>query len=289
METLKKLFSPITATLKFINDHFKAMLFLLLLFLIFAPSVEDPQHAPNLQSIAVEGPIFEVSGLLEQLEEAQKDEAIKGVMLEVNSPGGAIAPSIELAYAIKRLQEQKPVVVYAGGVLASGSYYASIWSDEIIANPGTMVGSIGVIIQGVDFSEVMEKIGIKSQVIKAGRYKQVGTSDREWSAEEKAELEKVIKANYDMFVADVAAARKLDPKQHELYADAHIFTAAQAKEVGLIDQVGVRYDAMKILEERSGVDDPRWMQEDRFDKWMKQFAAEGISLIHTYAPALGLR
>ncbi|MBN2896528.1 MAG: signal peptide peptidase SppA [Campylobacterales bacterium] len=289
METLKKLFSPLTATLKFINDHFKAMLFLLLLFLIFAPTVEDPQHTPNLQSIAVEGPIFEVSTLLEQLENAQKDDAIRGVLLEVNSPGGAIAPSIELAYAIKRLQAEKPVVVYAGGVLASGSYYASIWSDEIFANPGTMVGSIGVIIQGADFSEVMEKIGIKSQVIKAGRYKQIGTSDREWSAEEKAELEKVIQANYEMFVADVASARKLDPAEHERYADAHIFTAAQAKEVGLIDQVGVRHDAMKALEALSGVDDPRWMQEDRFDKWMKQFAAEGISLIHTYAPALTLR
>lgn len=289
METLKKLFSPLTATLKFINDHFKAMLFLLLLFLIFAPSMEDPQFAPNLQSITIEGPIFEVSTLLEELETARKDDAIKGVLLEINSPGGAIAPSIELAYAIKRLQESKSVIAYASGILASGSYYASIWSDIIIANPGTMVGSIGVIIQGVDFSQVMEKIGVKSQVVKAGRYKQVGTSDREWSDEEKAELEKVIQANYEMFVTDVASARKLDPAKHEVYADAHIFTAAQAKEVGLIDAVGVRFDAMRSLEEHSGVDEPRWRQEERFEKWMKQFAAEGMSLIHTYAPTLTLR
>ncbi len=289
MEGLKKLFLPITATLKFINDHFKAMLFLLLLFLIFAPASEEEMHQPNLQSIALEGPIFEVSELLEQIEEAQNNDAIKGVLLEVNSPGGAIAPSIEVAYAIKRLAETKPVITYSSGILASGSYYASIWADAIIANPGTMVGSIGVIIEGANFEELMKKVGIKSQVAKAGKYKQIGTAEREWTDFERAELEKVIQGNYEMFTKDVAEARGLELANRSLYADAHIFTAEQAKNVGLIDAVGVRHDAMKALEERSGVSEPHWKQEDKFEKFMKQFAAEGVSLLHVYFPSITLR
>jgi len=289
MEGLKKLFLPITATLKFINDHFKAMLFLLLLFLIFAPVSEEEMHQPNLQSIALEGPIFEVSELLEQIEEAQNDDTIKGVLFEVNSPGGAIAPSIEVAYAIKRLSETKPVIAYSSGILASGSYYASIWADAIVANPGTMVGSIGVIIEGANFEELMKKVGIKSQVAKAGKYKQIGTAEREWTDFERAELDKVIQGNYDMFTTDVAEARGLELANRSQYADAHIFTAAQAMEVGLIDAIGVRHDAMKALEERAGVSEPHWKQEDKFEKFMKQFAAEGVSLLHVYFPSVILK
>lgn len=289
LDILKRIFSPVTATLRFIGEHFKAMLFLLLLFLIFAPSDEQSFIPNNLQKITLEGPIFEVADILDELERARTHNDIKGVLFVINSPGGAVAPSIEIAEAIKRLQHEKPVVVYGSGMLASGGYYAAIWANEIIANPGAMIGSIGVIMQGANFSELMEKIGIETQVVKAGRYKQVGTADRAWTDDETAELEKVISGTYDMFVEDVAKARGLNVSDKARYADAHIFTAAQAKAVGLIDTLGVEYDAQRRLEALSGVAEPLWNKEDRFDKFIRQMGAESISLLHIYFPALSLR
>lgn len=289
MEGLKKLFLPITATLGFIQKYFKSMLFLLLLFILFAPAGDQKLIPNNLQEIKLTGPIFDTSEVVEELDKAREDVQIKGVLFTVDSPGGAVSPSIEVMQAIKRLKESKPVVVYAAGVLASGSYYASIWADEIIANPGSMVGSIGVILQGADLSELMDKVGIKTQVVKAGKYKQVGTADREWSPEEKRELEKVIQGTYKMFVHDVATARNLDEERSDLYADAHIFTARQAKEVGLIDTLGVAYDARKRVEELSEVKKPLWNKEDKFDKLMKKFAAETSLMLHTYFPPVSLR
>jgi len=289
METLKKLFAPITGTINYIQNHFKAMLFLLLLFVLFFPSQKERLETNNLQSIDLTGPIFDTSDVVKALDEARENGRIKGVLLVVDSPGGAVAPSLEVAYAVKRLKAAKPVIVYAKGILASGSYYASIWADEIIANPGAMVGSIGVIMQGADFQGLMEKLGIKAQVVKAGKYKQVGTTDRPWTAYEKAEIEKVIGGTYDMFVRDVASARKLDPGKSSVYADAHIFTAAQAKAVGLIDALGVEYDARQALEARSGVANPVWNEPSDMEEFFRRFGAEGAAMLHLYFPAIILK
>ena len=289
MEGLKKLFLPITATLGFIQKYFKSMLFLLLLFVLFAPQNEQDLVPNNLQEIKLVGPIFDTTEVVEQLDKARENEKIKGVLFTVDSPGGTVPPSIEVMYAIKRLKEVKPVVVYAAGTLASGSYYASVYADEIMANPGSMVGSIGVIMHGANVSGLMSKIGIKSQVVQAGKYKQVGTADRAWTAVEKRELNKVIQGTYKMFVHDVATARGLDEKKSHLYADAHIFTAEQAKEVGLIDSLGVAYDAKKRVVELSEVEDAHWNKEDQFDKLMKKLSAETATMIHIYFPELSLR
>jgi len=178
MNFIKKLFLPITLPMKFIQDHFKAMIFLLILFLLFAPQDEQSLRTNNLQEISLVGPIMDATEIVTKIDEAADNDSIKGVLLSVNSPGGAVAPSIEIAYAIKRLKNKKPVVAYAKGTIASGSYYASIWADEIIANPGSMVGSIGVIMKGTDLSGVMQKIGIKTQGVHAGKYKEIGTTDR---------------------------------------------------------------------------------------------------------------
>lgn len=289
MDFLRKLFSPITWTMNYIQNHFKAMLFVLLLFLLFAPASETELTLNNLEQISLSGPIMEVTEVLEQIEKAGKKESIKGVLLVVDSPGGAVSPSIEIAQAIKRLKEKKPVVVYAKGTLASGSYYASIWADEIIANPGSMVGSIGVIMQGANLSGLMSKIGIASQTVQAGKYKKVGTSDREWTEFERNELNKVIQGTYDMFTKDVADARGLDYTKRDIYANAHIFTAAQAMDVGLIDKLGVAYDAKQRLIELSGVKEPVWNKEDKFDKFMKKLSATTATTLHTYFPELVLK
>ncbi|MDD5400213.1 MAG: signal peptide peptidase SppA [Sulfurimonas sp.] len=289
MQSIKNIFSPILAIMKFIQDHFKAMIFLLIVFLIFAPQSNDDLTQNNLQQINLSGPIMEVAEVVKQIDEAASNKLIKGILLNVDSPGGAVAPSIEVAYAVKRAREIKPVVVYASGTIASGSYYASIWANEIIANPGSMVGSIGVIMQGADVSELMNKVGIKSQSVQAGKYKKVGASDREWTEYEKNELNKVIYGTYDLFTADVAAARGLDINKRDTFANAHIFTAHQAKDVGLIDNIGVAYDAKNRLIELSGVTKPKWNEEDKIDKIMKKLSAQTAVTLHTYFPALVLK
>ncbi len=289
MQFIKNIFSPFLAIMKFIQEHFKAMLFLLLLFLLFAPQSEEDLKPNNLEEIHLAGPIMEVSEVVKQIDEAASNTFVKGILLNVDSPGGAVAPSIEVAYAIKRAKEQKPVVVYASGTIASGSYYASIWASEIIANPGSMVGSIGVIMQGADVSALMQKIGIKSQSVQAGKYKKVGASDREWTEFEKNELNKVINGTYDLFTADVASARGLDINKRDNFANAHIFTAQQAKDVGLVDSIGVAYDAKKRVVELSGVSEPLWNEEDKFEKFMKKFSAQTAVTLHTYFPELVLR
>jgi len=289
MELLRKLFLPISIPMKFIQNHFKAMLFLLLLFLLFAPASDKELTSNNLVQINLVGPIMDATEIVQKIDDATQNSHIKGVLLSIDSPGGAVAPSIEIAYAIKRLKQRKPVVAYAKGTIASGSYYASIWADEIIANPGSMVGSIGVIMQGADFSDVMAKIGIKTQTVQAGKYKQIGTPSREWKDYEKAELNKVIQDTYSMFTKDVANARGLDINKSDTYANAHIFTATQAKKVGLIDSLGVAYDAKARVVALSKVEKPIWNSEDKFEKFMKKLAASSAVTLHTYFPALILR
>ncbi len=289
MEFIKKIFLPITIPMKFIQEHFKAMIFLLILFLIFAPASEQNLTPNNLQQINLVGPLMEVTEVLEQIEKAENSSTIKGVLLVVDSPGGAVAPSIEIAYAIKRLKEKKPVVVYAKGTIASGSYYASIWANEIMVNPGSMVGSIGVVMQGADMSGLMDTLGVKTQSVQAGKYKKVGTTDRPWADYEINELNKVIQGTYDMFTNDVAQARGLDVKKRDIFANAHIFTAHQAKEVGLVDSLGVSHDAKLKVIELSGVSTPVWNKEDKFDKIMKKLSATTAVTLHTYFPALILK
>jgi protease-4 len=289
MEWIKKIGACLAAGLRFIQEHFKATLLVLFVLWLLIPAGEEGIAAHNLQKITLTGPILDAATILEQLDEAAENPDIKGVLFCIDSPGGAVAPSVEIAYAIKRIRDTKPVVVYASGIMASGGYYAGIWGNEIIANPGSMIGSIGVILQGADISELMEKVGVKTQVVQAGTYKQVGTFDRSWTNQERAELDKVISGTYYLFVRDVARARRLDPHRSGDYADAHIFTAEQAQKVGLIDTIGVEYDAKKRVEKLSKVDKPLWNKEDPMDRFFKRFAAEGASLAHIYFPPVTLK
>jgi protease-4 len=289
MEIIKKIGSCMVTGLKFIQEHFKATVLVLFVLWLILPSGDEGITPHNLQKITLTGPILDATSIVEQLDEVRENKDIKGVLFSIDSPGGAVAPSVEIAYAIKRLSEVKPTVVYAAGIMASGGYYSAIWGTEIIANPGSMIGSIGVIMQGADISELMEKVGVKTQTVHAGIYKQVGTFDREWSDVERAELDKVIGGTYTMFVGDVSRARKLDLNRSSEYADAHIFTAAQAQKVGLIDSIGVEFDAKKRVVALSKVADPIWNKEDPMDKFFKRFAAEGASLAHMYFPPISLQ
>ena len=278
----KMIFSPITAILDFITKYFKTIVFLTIMYFIIVPSDEnlvDSNIHANLQKIELSGPIMDVSKTLEDIQKAKEDKNIKGILFVVNSPGGAVAPSVELAYAIKELKEIKPVVVYASGVIASGSYYASIWADKIIANPGSIVGSIGVIMQGVNAEELMEKIGISTQTVKAGKYKESGTPTRKWFDYEEKQLQDVINDTYNMFISDVASARNLDVKNHTIFADAKIFTSKQAKDVGLVDEIATLSYAQDTLINLAKVENPIWKKEDKFEKFMNKLISEAISNI----------
>ena len=276
------LFSPIIAILDFITKYFKTIVFLTIIYFLIVPSDEnivDGNIHANLQKIELSGPIMDVSKVLEDIQKAKEDKNIKGVLFIVDSPGGSVAPSVEVAYAIKELKETKPVVAYASGVIASGSYYASIWANQIIANPGSMVGSIGVIMQGVNTEELMKKIGVSTQTVKAGKYKESGTPTRKWFDYEEKQLQSVIDDTYNMFISDVASARNLDVKNHTIFADAKIFTSKQAKNVGLIDEVATLSYAQESLIKLSKVEKPVWSKEDKFEKFMNKFMSEAISNI----------
>jgi protease-4 len=281
MNLIKTIFSPISKTMLYIQNHFKAMLFLLLLFLIFSSEDESFSNY-NLSKIYLSDEIVNVENILEKIEKAKNNSNVKGVLFIVDSPGGSVPPSIELAYAIKNLNKIKPVVTYAAGTIASGSYYASIWSSEIVVNPGSIVGSIGVIMQGMNIEKLIKKIGISTQTVKIGTYKESGTFTREWTKEERSELQRVISKTYEMFIGDVANARKLDINKHKEYADAHIFTARTAQKIGLIDKVGVISDAQDRLITLSKVKVPVWEKKDKVDKMLEQFESRASSKITAY-------
>ena len=280
MKFFRILFSPITGTLDFIQKYFKSLVFILIIIL-FLPNADEKRLNPNLARVNLIGPIINSNKIVKELEDLERDDNIKGVLFVVNSPGGAVSPSIEIAYAVKRLSAKKPVVAYAVSTMASGSYYASIWADEIIANPGSMIGSIGVIFQSFNLKELVAKIGIKEQTVYAGKYKTVGTFMRDWKQYEKKEIQNLINDTYQLFVKDVANARGLNVNQHKKFADAHIFIAHKAKKIGLIDTVGTISNAKTKLIKLSKVLDPRWKKQDKVEKFIDKIISQSTSKIGT--------
>ena len=127
METLRKIGSTLASILQFIQTNFKATILVLFVLWLIIPSGDETMSSHNLQKITLTGPILDATSILEQIDEARENEKIKGVLFSIDSPGGAVAPSVEIAYAIKRLSQTKPTVVYAAGIMASGGYYSAIW------------------------------------------------------------------------------------------------------------------------------------------------------------------
>jgi protease-4 len=277
MSIVKGFFNFIRSIFDFIQNYFKSVVFVTIVILIASSSPKHDVQNANLYRIELSGPIMDSQKFLEDIDRA-KESHIKGVLLVVNSPGGAVAPSVEMSYAIKELRQKKPVVAYAAGTMASGSYYASIWANKIVANPGSAIGSIGVVFQSMNIEELVGKIGLKPKSIKAGKYKEAGTPFREWTAYEQEELETLINDTYDMFVTDVSEARDLNKSDHTKFADAHIFTAPRAQKVGLVDKVGTISIAIDELKKLSKVHKPVWNQKDKFEKMMEKFVQESASI-----------
>lgn len=243
-----------------LTRYFKAFVVLILLLMLMSFGAKWENLDGNLAEIKLTGVILDSRALIEQIETLREDAGIAGVLLVVDSPGGALSPSVEIYEELKRLAAIKPLVVYAQGTLASGSYYAALGAQHIIANKGAVIGSIGVIFEGIDASELIAKIGIRPQVLKAGQLKEAGTIMRAWSEEERNEIEELLLRQYDMFVTDVCTARRIDCAQKESFAEGRIFDSARALKLGLIDSIGTKNDAKKELIALSGVTSAQWVE-----------------------------
>ncbi len=180
-----------------------------------------------------------------QLRKAAKDKHIKAVLLRINSPGGTVAMSQEINAAVKAVHEAgKPIIVSMGDVAASGGYYIACAADKIYASPGTLTGSIGVIMHLMNLSEIENKIGVNPITIKSGQFKDIGSSDRAPTKEEHELLQNLIMDSYDQFVTAVSDGRKLDKETVKKLADGRVYTGRQALQVKLIDALGGYDDAV---------------------------------------------
>lgn len=279
MQFLRIIFAPIRCIFEFINRHFKTLIFLLIVYFVFFGTHNENKTNANLQEIFLQGTIMSSSEILEEIKKAKDDENIKGVLLLVDSPGGSLSPSVEIALAIKSLNETKPVLAYATGTMASGSYLSSIWAEKIYANPGSFIGSIGVIMQGFNISELTKKVGITDQTISAGEFKQTGTIMREWTEKEKMALQEIVNKSYDFFVSEVANARKLDINKKDEWANARVFLGADALKVGLIDKVSNYYEARSELEKMSKVENPVWKEKSNYEKFMDSLSKQSTKMM----------
>ncbi|ECO2791440.1 signal peptide peptidase SppA [Campylobacter jejuni] len=279
MQILKSFFKALGCGIKFINAYFKTFVLLLIVIWILMPSANSSSNLANLERIDLKGEIFDSSAVLEKIINAKNDSNIKGVLFVVDSPGGAFAPSMELALAIKDLKIKKPVLVYASGTMASGSYLAGVGANKILANPASFIGSIGVIMQGADLSGLANKLGIKEQTIQAGEFKSAGTFARAWNENERNFLQGLIDQSYDLFTGFVAKERALDLNKKDQWANARVFLAAKAKELGLIDELSNYENAKKELEKLANVSNPVWKEEDKIDKFLNRLEGQTSSLI----------
>ncbi|MBD3286741.1 signal peptide peptidase SppA [candidate division WOR-3 bacterium] len=225
--------------------------FLLSIFLFLFTGCKD-----RLGLVEIEGVIYDSSDLdkvLEDIETFTEDPSIKGVLVEVNSPGGGVAASQEICEAIKRLKaEDKKVVVSMGSLAASGGYYIAAPADVIVALPGTLTGSIGVILNFIVYKDLMDKVGLKAYVIKSREHKDIGSGFREPTTSDTTLLKGMIEDVYQQFLEEVVADRELPYDSVYAVADGRILTGRQAYEYGLVDTLGTKDDAHKILAELCG-------------------------------------
>ncbi len=194
--------------------------------------------------VEVKGTITSSQELVKQIKEFRKDAAVRAILVRVDSPGGAIGPSQEIYTEIKRTIQTKPVVASMGGVAASGGYYISCAANHIVANPGTITGSIGVIIYFPNFRELFEKIGYQMTTIKSGQFKDIGNPSREMTPAEKELIQTTINESYAQFVRDVALARHLPEDQVRQVADGRIIMGEKAHQLKLVDELGNFEDAV---------------------------------------------
>jgi protease IV len=203
--------------------------------------------------IEVRGVIESERSTVDAIRSFAKDDDIRAVVLRVESPGGGVTPSQEIYRELTRLREKKPVIASLGGVAASGGYYIASACSVIVANPGTITGSIGVIMETVNVQGLLEKLGVKGVIVKAGTYKDLGSPLREMTAEEQQILATMLTDVHRQFISAVAVGRRMDEAAVQNLADGRVYSGEQALGLGLVDQLGNFQDAIALAAEKAGI------------------------------------
>ncbi|HAP66277.1 MAG TPA: signal peptide peptidase SppA, partial [Nitrospinae bacterium] len=226
----------------------------------------DLTHRDKLALVRIEGVITESEDIVRQIKKYREDSSIKGIVLRIDSPGGAVGPSQEIYKEVLKTTERKKVVASMGGLAASGGYYIACAANKVFANPGTITGSIGVIMAFSHFEELMKKLGLKTTVIKSGKFKDAGSPVRELTEEEKKILQSVSDDIHGQFIEAVANGRNLKIELVKELADGRIFSGRQAKESGLIDELGTLEDAISYATKLAGIKDKAKIVQERKEK-----------------------
>lgn len=239
---------------------------LLLLFsLAFSFGRWERLGGSKVALITVEGVILDSKEVIEQLDKHRTNPTVKAIVLRINSPGGGVAPSQEIYEEILKTRQtnKKPIVTSMGSVAASGGYYIASATDLIMANPGTITGSIGVLLQVPNISGLMQKIGVKSVVVKSGQHKDLASPTREMTEAERQILQSMLDDVHSQFIDVVAKGRQLDREKVEAIADGRIFSGREAQSIGLVDQLGNLQDAIERAGALAGIPGKPTVIEER--------------------------
>ena len=214
-----------------------------------------PSGSGQIALVRIEGVIMDADEPVEQLRTFAENPAIKAILIRIDSPGGAVVPSQEIYDEVKKIRTagKQKVVVSMGTVAASGGYYIASASDKIVANPGSLTGSIGVIMELPNVEGLMKKIGVESTVIKSGAHKDLISPFRKMGEEERQILQRVMDDVHDQFIQAVSDGRKLEKAAVTALADGQVFTGRQAKAKGLVDELGSFEDAIALTGELAGI------------------------------------
>ncbi|MCK4256901.1 signal peptide peptidase SppA [candidate division WOR-3 bacterium] len=231
------------------------VIFIILLLAIFSVSITSRfLTRGNIALIEIEGEIVESKKIIKNLEKVKESPFIKGVVVRLETPGGAVVPCQEIVDEIDILQDEGKIVVASLGTIAtSGGYYIASTADRIVSNPGTITGSIGVIMQLPSVEELTKKIGIEMRVIKSREYKDIASPFRKMRKDERELLQDVVNDVYNQFVDEVVNGRGIDKDSILKIADGRIFSGKIAKELGLVDTLGTLNDAIAIAGELAGI------------------------------------
>lgn len=239
------------------KKFFMVLLGLLILLVIVSILLIMMQKSISLGDrialVRIEGMIADSKDSIEEIKEYVKDPSVKAILLRIDSPGGAVAPAQEIHEEVKKAVAKKKVVVSMGSVAASGGYYIASPATKIIANPGTITGSIGVIMEIPNLEGLMNKIGIKTEVVKSGKHKDLVSTFRGIRKEDREILQRVLDNVHEQFIMAVADGRKMSPADVRKIADGRIFTGEQAIKAGLIDELGNLEDAIQAAANLSGI------------------------------------
>lgn len=206
--------------------------------------------------VRVEGVILDAQQTVAEIKKFGEAPSVKAIVLRIDSPGGGVVPSQEIHDAVRRVRSKhnKTVIASMGSVAASGGYYIAAATDRILANPGTLTGSIGVIMETANLEGLLKKIGVESVVVKAGQHKDIGSPFRQMSDEERRLLQAVMDDVHQQFIEAVAEGRSLEVGDVTPLADGRLFTGRQAKEFKLVDDIGDLDDAIKLAADLGGIE-----------------------------------